>query len=93
MKKLNFVNLAKYVLIGVLVITVVGLALLGFLGFNTSTEYKGGYQVVIDAEEVIGNQADKIKDASVNAISNLGVKYTSLKQIADGRIVVFTVEK
>jgi len=92
MKNINFVKVSKYVLIAMLIITVAGLAILGFLGFNKSAEYKGGYEIVVEAEEVIGNLAEEMKDKAVTLISSKGISFTSLKELDEGRKLIFSVD-
>ncbi len=92
MKNVNFVKVAKYVLIAMLIITVAGLVLLGVFGFNNSSEYKGGYEIVVEAEEVFGNLPEDMKDKAITLISSKGISYTSLKELDEGRKLIFSVD-
>lgn len=89
MKNFNYAKNFKYFLIAALVIVVAGMAILGFLGFNNSSDYADAKEVKITASEVFDNDSSVIKSTASKVFGENGLKYTSVKSMDESRVVVY----
>lgn len=89
MKTFNYAKNFKYFLIAALVIVVAGMAMLGFLGFNNSSDYADAKEVKITASEVFDKDSAVIKSTAVDVFNKNGLTYTSVKSMDDGRTVIY----
>ncbi len=89
MKNFNYTKSFKYFVIAALVIIVAGVAMLGFLGFNKSSDYVGAKEIKISADEVFDNDSTVIKSTAADVFKKNGLTYTSIKQMDENRIVIY----
>lgn len=79
-KELDFVHLSKYFYIFSIVLTVLGVAFLGFLGLNYSVDFKAGSNVdVALSKNLTREQLDP-------ALSNLGISHNPEITFGDNRV-------
>lgn len=79
-KELDFVHLSKYFYIFSIVLTVLGVAFLGFLGLNYSVDFKAGSNVdVALSKNLTREQLDP-------ALSNLGISHEPDITFGDNRV-------
>lgn len=89
MKNFNYVKSFKYFVIIALVIVVAGLAMLGFLNLNKSTDYAGATEIQISASEVFDNDSSVISKTAKDVFSKNGLNYNSVKSMDENRIVIY----
>lgn len=89
MKKFSFTANFKYFLIATLVIVVAGLAVLGFAGFNRSSDYVSAYEVKITADENFGKNNELIKSTASKVFKDNNVTPVSYKDIDSKCVVIY----
>jgi len=60
MKKFDMFSKAKFVLIGLLALVVIGAVIFGVFGFNNSPAFGTGYEITVKTESAFPGNADKI---------------------------------
>lgn len=89
MKKFDFVKNFKYFAIAAVTVVLIGMIMLGVIGFNASSDYKGGYEVKCEAGETLGDSAEVMKKTADKFFKDNKMRVVSVKNQDEGRILVY----
>ena len=89
MKTFDYFSKFKYFIIALLVVTVLGMVVLGIFGFNKSADYGKAYEVRIVAEDAFKANNAKIKKTADKVFTKNNVSYVLTKDVDDGNTVIY----
>jgi preprotein translocase subunit SecF len=87
--KCSIIKKAKFFFIGALVIIVAGLSLFGFLGFNQTIDYKGGYDLKVGVKIEADGVVEIINDTTAKYFAEKGIKPVASQVIENGLETIY----
>lgn len=93
MKKFDYMKSFRYFVVVALTLVVIGMVMLGVLGFNSSSDYVPAYEVTCTADESFGNNNSLMKSTASKVFKDNKVNYVSVSDKDDGCIVIYEFKK